>query len=266
MEPIWSKHETYAYFEEYKISEGWKSTYTFYYIPCFKLIELRDCSCIKKWKHNRPHDEHRVLKLRKYQNLQKHVNGTIHLAYLKEEGLVCYEGNHRFQALTTEVPHVVVDIMWNASFDDVKREFLAINSGENVSELYTKITEDDTMNRVKEQIEEYTEETILVHKGCSGKGKVRANRPMFLVDDFKTKIFNLYKYFSKKGFTIEQILQALDYLNDAFSTGERNIEYTKGKKLSDKAFQKACEMEFYLYCPAEPLRIADVKWALERQQ
>jgi hypothetical protein len=172
--------------------------------------------------------------------------------------------NHRFQALSTEVTYVVVDIMWHATFEDVKRAFLAINSGENVSELHTKTLDDNTMDEVKERIEEYIEELIFRCPGCVGKGKTRANRPMFLIDDLKTRLRKLYKYLSKKNYTIEQILDALNYLNDSFGNGEREIVYTKGKKLSDAALRKAANMGFYLFCPSEPLSVVDVKWALEK--
>lgn len=261
MELTWTKHTFQLQFEAHKVYEG--SAHAIYHVPCAKLTKLRDCKRITSWEHNRPCNRQRVAALRGYQNRYKHVNGTIHLAYLKDKGLVCYEGNHRFQALSCDVPYVLVDILWNADFEDVKREFLAINSGENVSELYIKAVNDKITPAVKECIEEYMEDVIMKYPGCCGKGKSRTNRPMFFVDEFKDRIIRLYKYFSRQECTIERLIQALEYLNESYASGDKEIKYTKGKELSAKSHAKAHAMGFYLYCPSEPLSVKDVEWALQ---
>ena len=54
----------------------------------------------KIWSRNRPPDELRVNEITKYIQQNNYVDGIIYLANLKDEGLICYDGNHRRSALS----------------------------------------------------------------------------------------------------------------------------------------------------------------------
>jgi hypothetical protein len=242
---------------EYKIYTN--GNHVGYCIPSKELVTWdRD---VKRWSGNRKEIKERVKEIREYQTETKHVNGTIHFAFLEDEGLVCYEGNHRFRALTRNCGMVVVDVLWNATQDDIKREFRAINCAQAVSEIY--LNEKKGKGHVV-KIEEYVESVCTNRSGMVGKGN-RANRPMFLPDDLKTKIGNLYKHFSKKengGYSLEDVLEAITFLNDSYCDGTRD----HNSDLKPRSLQKAEREGFLVFCTREPLSIREVKWALEKRK
>ena len=238
--------------EKHKLYE--EGVYSVYCIPSKELAGLKDE--IKRWSGNRKEIKARVEEIKKYQALTKHVNGTIHFACLEDEGLVCYEGNHRFRALTRNCGKVIVDIMWNATQEDVKREFQAINSAQAVSEIYMEEKENS-----KKEIENYVESVATDYPQMVGK-KNRANRPMFVCDDLKNRIHELYKHFSKKqngGHNILHLVDAISFLNQSYVDGTKELD----SDLKPKGLQKARESGFLLYCSASPLSVREVRWALE---
>jgi hypothetical protein len=89
------------------------------------------------WKYNRPCDEQRVAEIRNWIATSKRVDGVIYLAYVDGE-IVCYESNHRRLALEglTGIHNILVDILWDATDEDVKEEFQRLNKAVSVPELY----------------------------------------------------------------------------------------------------------------------------------
>jgi hypothetical protein len=71
----------------------------------------------------------------------KRVDGIIYLACVDKE-LVCYESNHRREALDelADVHHILVDILWDATDEMVKAEFLRLNKAVSVPELFVEET------------------------------------------------------------------------------------------------------------------------------
>jgi hypothetical protein len=108
---------------------------------CIIPIDIFNGLPIKKWKHNRPPDKDRVAEIHTYMKESKRVDGLIYLACVDKE-LVCYESNHRREALVglTDVQSILVDILWDATDDMVKAEFMRLNKAVSVPELYV----DDT--------------------------------------------------------------------------------------------------------------------------
>jgi hypothetical protein len=107
--------------------------HTVYWMPYRTFAELK----IKMWKYNRPLDEERVKEIRQWIDESKRVDGVIYLAFIDGE-LVCYESNHRREALkgVEDVHNILVDILWNATDEDVKNEFQRLNKAVSVPELY----------------------------------------------------------------------------------------------------------------------------------
>ena len=92
---------------------------------------------IRRWKYNRPSDEDRVKEIHEYMKISKRVDGIIYLACINNE-LVCYEANHRREAMKgiDGLHNVVIDIIWNATDELIKQEFLRLNKAISVPELY----------------------------------------------------------------------------------------------------------------------------------
>lgn len=62
-----------------------------YSVPASLLMQLTNAGKLKRWSGNRPEDEKRVAVIKEHLIRTHHVNGTIHLALLSDEGLVCYD-------------------------------------------------------------------------------------------------------------------------------------------------------------------------------
>jgi hypothetical protein len=107
--------------------------HTVYWMPCATFAKLK----IKKWKYNRPCDETRIAEIREWMDRSKRVDGVIYLACVDDE-LVCYESNHRRLALQglEGLHNILVDILWNATDEDVKQEFQRLNKAVSVPEIY----------------------------------------------------------------------------------------------------------------------------------
>lgn len=67
-------------------------SHLWYHLPSKILVDLRDERLLKVWTGNRPIDKDRVKEIKEWQNEIGRVLGTLHLAYLPKEGLVCYGG------------------------------------------------------------------------------------------------------------------------------------------------------------------------------
>src|SRR4030065_1953377 len=78
-----------------------------YLLPVKLVIEWRERGIISNWMKNRMPEPKRIEEIKAYQLRTGHINGTIQLAWLPREQLVCYDGNHRLQSLTEAVEYGV---------------------------------------------------------------------------------------------------------------------------------------------------------------
>ena len=80
----------------------------------------------KMWSKNRPPDQNRILEIAEYINKTKIIDGIISLAgtgnFLHDEGLVCYDGNHRREACK------LIDSNMKSSFSKNFPEFISLTS------------------------------------------------------------------------------------------------------------------------------------------
>ena len=93
---------------------------------------------IELWKFNRPPDEGRVKEIAADMMKQQRMDGCIYLATINNK-IVCYEGNHRREAIAhvpTSLHPILVDMVWNADDEFLKREFMRLNKAVSVPELY----------------------------------------------------------------------------------------------------------------------------------
>jgi len=126
-----------AYLQKFieEFSGGPHGSHSVYWIPIEKFNQLP----IELWKHNRPADELRVAEIRNWIQESKRMDGIIYLACIQNK-LVCYESNHRREALKgidhQDIAPILVDIVWNTDNEKVKQEFLRLNKCVSVPELY----------------------------------------------------------------------------------------------------------------------------------
>jgi hypothetical protein len=93
---------------------------------------------ISNWKYNRPPDPLRIREIQSYIESTGLCDGELLLAILPGEGCVCYDGIHRLIACQSIFPRygVRVRILMKATEAIVQQEFLRINKGVPVPELY----------------------------------------------------------------------------------------------------------------------------------
>ena len=99
--------------------------------------EVFDKLNIKRWKYNRPSDTDRVKVIHEYMKTSKRVDGIIYLAFVDRE-LVCYDGNHRREALEgiADMNLILIDVIWEADDKLVGEEFKRLNEAVSVPEFY----------------------------------------------------------------------------------------------------------------------------------
>jgi hypothetical protein len=172
----------------------------------------------------------------------KRVDGMIYLACVDKE-LVCYESNHRREALEglTDVQSILVDILWDATDEMVKAEFLRLNKAVSVPELYVG---DDSAIDVGELIrmrdafcEKY--KTLKVTTG-------RPNAPNFNSDMVMNEFHRVMKE-NKIG--PAELWIRLGNLNDKMAQRDK-------KKLSAKVIEKCEKSGLWLFAWS---RVLDAK-------
>lgn len=181
---------------------------------------------IKRWKHNRPPDNDRVAEIHEYMNQTKRMDGMLYIACINKE-LVCYESNHRREALTgIEGMHpILVDILWDATDESVKGEFLRLNKAVSVPDLY--VSEEASLDPVELiRLRDKFCETYKLLKVTTDK----PNRPNFNSDNLLNEFLKIMK---ETKLSPSEFWTQLMKLNTQMSTRDR-------KKLSPKIIEK-CE-------------------------
>lgn len=196
---------------------------------------------VKKWSRNRDPDMLRV------QDLLVHVsNGGyfpphLHLAELDGEGLVCYDGNHRREALNSIVnpPKVIIDVMTRASQEDVYRAFESINKSVQVPALYL---DDNISHNIKDNllciVRKY-ESKYKQHVSSSA----RCHAPQFNRDRFVENLYNIWSALEGR-MSLEQLEMSLEYLNHLYSQGRVCKQHSKYR---DNIIQKCKESGLWLF-------------------
>jgi len=190
---------------------------------------------IKRWKYNRPPDMERVAEIREHHLNAKRMDGILFLAEV-DSTIVCYESNHRREALKglDDMADVLVDIMFNATHEQIKKEFLRLNKAVSVPELYvleetTDVKAEDLVACVRAFCTTYA--SLKVTTG-------RPQRPNFneslLTDDF-LNITRTHKI------SVTELARRMNALNERWAT-ERDRS-----KLSEKVLAKCDKSNLWLF-------------------
>jgi hypothetical protein len=162
---------------------------------------------IEMWKYNRPPDEERVEEIVKEVRFHQRSDGCIYLALINN-AIVCYEGNHRREALkripSTLCHPVLVDMIWNADDDMIKREFARLNKAVSVPELYVN----PNLINIKSKIQDIVKELCATYPAHVST-KQRCQRPNFNRDNLTDQIVCVMKEASIDIDTFKAKLQEL---------------------------------------------------------
>ena len=182
-----------------------------YLIP-WNVLSM-ECS---KWSRNRDSDQERVFEMMEEIENGGYVPRMIHVAVLNDEGLVCYDGNHRrevFDRCLDQDIECIVDVMFNVTQDDIYRAFHNINRAVQLPALYLDNEHSNVKNEILKLVREYeVKYKDYVSPSC------RCHAPNFNRDVFTDNIFEIYTQFGGIV-TVDELASMLKVLN---------VEYSKG--------------------------------------
>lgn len=202
-------------FKEYIVHKS--EDHYIYSVPPKLILKLNNDERLKTWSGNRKPDKIRINELKKYLEKNCHVNGTLHFAYIIDEGFICYDGNHRRLALNLNISRVMVDILWNVGKKRIEKEFLAINQSISVPEIYVNPKFD---NVVKNAILEYVDVICETYPDLSRSTNL-CKKPGFNRDLLIQNITDIYKETHKENKkNIEFLLKCITKLNRAYNREE----------------------------------------------
>lgn len=173
----------------------------------------------KKWSRNRDSDQDRVDEMIEHYTRGGYLPRIIHLAEIKGEGLVCYDGNHRREVLDKchDDQECVVDVMFDATQADVYKAFANVNKAVQVPAIYIE-DQSGADNSIKNDILQAVKEFEKQYKMYLSTSP-RCHAPHFNRDTFTDNLFAIYNAF-KGQVSVDKLIEALKRLN---------IEYSKGR-------------------------------------
>jgi hypothetical protein len=184
------------------------------YVIQWKLI----APFCKKWSRNRDPDMERVNEMVEHYHKGGYIPRMIHLAELKDEGIVCYDGNHRkevFNACNDDTIVCIIDVMFDATQNEVYKAFNNVNKSVQLPAIY--IEEESGKNDVKADIVNLVKKYESKYKPFLSTS-ARCHAPHFNRDAFTDNIYTIYKSL-KNVVSIEQIGELLEKLNNEYACG-----------------------------------------------
>lgn len=217
-------------FELKEVIGGAHGTHYVYWVP----VKLFNSFKINRWKHNRPPDEDRIIEIRDHMKKSGRMDGIIYLACVNDE-LVCYESNHRREALKgiDTLATVLVDVLWDATNDIVKEEFLRLNKSVSVPELY--LEEENIINLyegLKDAVDLFCENYKKLKSSSNHPQRPNFNRDTVL-DEF-------YRVMKENNIGINELSRRLMKLNSDMAKRDKS-------KLSQKVIKKCEESNLWLF-------------------
>lgn len=200
-----------------------------YWIPIKVFNQLP----IKRWKFNRPPDKDRISEIHEFMKVSQRMDGIIYLAFVNDE-LVCYESNHRREALKglDTMSDVLVDIVWNVTDEDVKQEFVRLNKAVSVPELYIENQVEVNIDSLRKIVDDFCN-AYKSHKVSSAKPQ----RPNFNRDNLTD---DLYRIMKDHKITPDTLVTKLTEYNRMLSMKEKT-------RLSEKIIEKCSISGLWLF-------------------
>jgi hypothetical protein len=212
--------------------------YFYYFLP-FSII----FNYVKNWSRNRSQDQHRVDEMYDTYIKTKHLHFFLHLAFDKEEKMVCYDGNHRFKVLEKLLennnidPMIFISVIWQCNYTDIFEDFQNLNKQNVVPELYInqlKYSEAFTKT-VEKFVNNYTNNNYKPFVKTSNNPKA----PHFNINHFKEDIIKIYEKLPKEK-------QELSIIQDGLNKYENYIKNSIAD-IKNKSYDKCNKYNFWLF-------------------
>jgi hypothetical protein len=229
------------YLADNNVAGGDHGSHYVYWVPLHIFNDLG----IERWKYNRPPDADRVAEIHAFVKQSGRLDGMMYLACVNKK-LYCYESNHRREALVgiTEIAPILVDIMWDATHEQVKAEFLRLNKAVSVPELYVTDEPMADMDSILAARKAFCEKYKPL-KVTTG----RPQRPNFNSDNLLDDFVAITK---EHKISAEEMMRRLDNLNVRLSHKATDA------KLSDKVRDKCTQSGLWLFASTGRLDPKDV--------
>ena len=199
---------------------------------------------VKPWSRQRPVDITRVEEITKSIHENKDIDGMLLMAWHPKEKLIVYDGQHRWKAIS-QLPKdcsywVIVEILWNATEEQIYNEFVRVNKSVPVSDLYTSPFVE---KEARHDIEEFVKELVEEYRPFVSASR-KPQRPNFNRDVVTDELFTLWKdHFSEVEFP--SLKRAILDVNTEYHTNPMSTARTA--KLSENAKQKCNLYGFWLF-------------------
>src|SRR5210317_238422 len=180
----------------------------------------------KKWSRNRLPDEERIQEMCDYYKSGGYIPRIIHIAELKDEGLVCYDGNHRREVLNRVQALdavCIVDVIFNATNDDVYQSFLNVNKAVDVPEIFLEESSD-----IKDEVLKLVKKYETKYKSFISKSS-KCRSPNFNRDLFTDNVTKIYKYLDGTK-SIQEIEELLEKLNREYANNKLCKQHSNYKQ------------------------------------
>lgn len=202
---------------------------------------------IKLWKYNRPPDEDRVNEIRSYMEISKRMDGIVYLAHLDGE-LVCYESNHRRQALkeiedVSGMAYVLVDVLEHATHEKIRNEFNRLNKAISVPELYTIDEPEIRIEELRDVVDNFCKNYASCKVNTNHPQRPHFNRDM-LTDEF-------YRVMKENGIGMDTFITRLTELNRRMSMRDKS-------RLTPKVIEKCQRSGLWLFAWSSKLNTKEL--------
>jgi hypothetical protein len=219
--------------------EPFKIPNTTRYAPTYgKFKELPN----KRWKSNRRSDLGRVAEIHNWMKQSGKMDGVISFACVGEDGLVCYDGNHRREALKglDDDFIVCIDIVWDATDEIVTQEFRRVNQSISVPDLYIEENDAIVIANVQNAVSEFIKR-FPTHQSNSG----RPQRPHYNRDTLTNQLFNLQK---ERNISITDLMTRIYTLNEKLALDDKS-------KLNEKVIKKCSTSGLWLFAWSQNINL-----------
>ena len=211
-----------------------------YAIPMDKFRSL----FVKPWKFNRPPDMTRIPEIHSWMKQFRRMDGVLNLAYIQDDGLVCFEGNHRRLALDgLDIP-VIADIVWDATDESVRHEFFRLNKAVSVPELYVSETSPAMRVELEEAVAKFRKKYSAM-ESTAGKPQ----RPNYNRDNLTDELVRLQR---ELVIPVGELMIRLYALNETYSSKDKS-------KLSEKMRQKCENSGLWLFAWSSSIPTKDLQ-------
>lgn len=214
----------------------------------YEIITNPERLClIKGWKHNRPPDMMRVEEIVKHLKNTNTSDGQILLSIIHGE-CVCYDGLHRLEAAKKYFPTggVQARIMYDSTDEETRQEFIRINRGIPVPDLY--FSEDEISSHITRILQTFTKGFIENYKAYLSPSKTprkpNFNRDMF-TDDIGSLIKEIYTDEEIVKLNENVIAELLKKTNDIIR--KQHYDNTHRLKISKRTIEKCEKYKMFIF-------------------